>query len=676
MPTNIEIWRSLISGIVINRINPHGDIGEPGWSVWGEEVPACSRKHNKTYWHGATQYPQLSAVMPTAFITREVYNYLVGHGQLEGIRSKIRGVVENTYAKEISWPGGGTCWTLDPSSIIPGLPEPKITCTPAGSFTSVPSQIAASTKTGFPVLTTTLPVILPITNRCVSTFDKVATASRTIQGVLPVIFSINDIDLATVYPTEKIETPLAWYYAAKIDLATYLPAWKHLLSTATTALTLKARVDEQIIHNCTASGRPVGDAGFKAFSAEVTIPVSVCECDEGETRNPEYCWDWSTINTEICSGGLWTPTGAACPVMPAHGTKGGETTCWDGSVIDTQIFDANVKKWIPTGATCPVMPGPGEVRGATTCWDGSVICAEKFDAVTKTWVPTGATCPVMPGPEELRGLTTCWDGSEVYAEMFNATLMRWVPTGATCPVMPGPGEVRGATTCWDGSVIHAEVFRAGTWVPSGEACPTRLPGRVMEMAAPTIVYEGQPVDVVVQVFCGAALSSGEPATLTVDGVDVRTKNTGAGEVSFRWTATGTGMRKVCVDIPANPICPVAGRLCRTITVSAYVGELAEQIKAEKAAYEEELARLRELRRVARRPVRPGAPGVVMVPPSLAGAIVEIGGVPTTIPEGGIPIVVPPGETVVTIIEEGIRRTIPVEVLPGETVTLPTLPGGI
>ena len=202
-----------------------------------------------------------------------------------------------------------------------------------------------------------------------------------------------------------------------------------------------------------------------------------------------------------------------------------------------------------------------------------------------------------------------------------------------------------------------------------------MPERVIRIAAPNIVYEGQAIDIVAQAFCGSALSSDEPATLTVDGVDVQTKNTSAGGVKFRWTAKGTGMRRVCVTIPANPKCPAAGSGCKTVTVSAYVAGIGEQIKAEKAAYEEELARLRELKRIERRPLSERAPGVVKIPASLAGVIVEIGGVPTTIPEGGMPIVVSPGENIVTVIKKGVRTDVPVMVPPGGTVILPELPGG-
>ena len=223
-------------------------------------------------------------------------------------------------------------------------------------------------------------------------------------------------------------------------------------------------------------------------------------------------------------------------------------------------------------------------------------------------------------------------------------------------------------------MIFTEVFRAGAFVPTGETCPPMPVKRTMELAIPKIVYEGQPVDIVVQSYYGATPSSGEPANLTIDGAPVQTMNTSAGTVKFRWTAANVGMRRVCVRIPGNPVCEVPGSVCRTITVSAYVSGLVEQIKKEKAAYDVEIERLRKLRDIERaRLRRVGIPGMVRIPPSLAGSIIDIGGVLTTVPPEGISIRVPAGETIVTIIEEGVRKPVPVLVSPGETITLPPLP---
>jgi len=204
------------------------------------------------------------------------------------------------------------------------------------------------------------------------------------------------------------------------------------------------------------------------------------------------------------------------------------------------------------------------------------------------------------------------------------------------------------------------------------------PARVMDMAIPGIMYEGQAVDIVVQSSHDLIPSSGEPATLVIDDTTIRTKNTSAGTVTFRWTATGVGMHRVCVNIPENPVCAAPGSTCKTIMVSAEVPGLAEQIQREKAAYEEELERLRELREIEREePIVAVTPGSISIPSLLAGATVEIGGVTYTVPEGGITVPADPGETIVTVIEEGVKKIVPVIVSPGEIVILPlpSLPGG-
>lgn len=583
-----------LSFLVITEVWPYGDIREPGWSLRGE-THKCSLHHSHRYWHGATQLT-LDAVMPTAYLTRTVYNKLKDLGEIEGIRSKIKGVVEDDWRVEVPNPyyGGGTCWALDLDKVIPCLPEPHVTCRVTGSFTEVPDFISILVVGTTPTPAyKSLPVTLSLTESCL--YDGIATSPLDLIGKFPVTLSIDDVDIGTFYPTNQ--DPITFKNLITFDLYSYIDVWTPLLTPATREFKIKARFAKQTMHNMTSGGTPVQDACFEQFSAETTIPVVFGECLNETKRYP--------------------------------------TTCWDGTIVYAEICRDN--EWVPTGETCPPMPADGEGRNPTTCWDGTIIYAEKFDTTLKKWVPTGATCPVKVCTE---------------------------------------GEKRNPIICWDGTVIQTEICRDNAWVPSGETCPTTLPERVIRLALPKIVYEGQAVDIIAQVYCGSALSTGEPATLTVDGVDVQTKSTSAGEVRFRWTAKGTGIRKVCVYIPENLKCPVAGSECETITISAYVGDIREQIKSEKEAYEEELARLRELRRLERKPAGASAPGVVMIPPSLAGTVVEVGGIPTTIPPGGLPIVVHPGETIVTVIKEGIKNNIPVVVLPGETITLPIPPGGL
>ena len=194
----------------------------------------------------------------------------------------------------------------------------------------------------------------------------------------------------------------------------------------------------------------------------------------------------------------------------------------------------------------------------------------------------------------------------------------------------------------------------------------------MGMAIPKIVYEGQPVDIAVESYYGATPSSGEPATLTIDGIEIDTMDTSAGSVMFRWTAEGVGMRRVCVSTPANPVHDFPGSVCDTIMVSAYVPGLAELVKTEKTAYEEELSRLRDLRKVSRDILRGvTSRGEIKIPATLEGLVVEIGGASYIVPPGGVNVPVNPGDNIVTIIRDGVREIVSVIVSPGGVVTLPT-----
>lgn len=463
-----------------------------------------------------------------------------------------------------------------PNDWTPMMGEPGPICTISGSL-SAPSQISAIINNGHPELTTTsLPVTLPLTISCVA--DGGVVSPPAIAGALPVTFSINDIDIATLYPASAIT----------FDLASYLTVWGRLLSGTTTALTLKARTES----------KKIGGMQIKAFSTEIAIPVSIAYA-EGTKRNPTTCWDGSEINTEVFSGGAWVPSGEVCPAKPPGGAKRASTTCWDGSIIYGEVF-----------------------RGG-----------------------------------------------------------KWVPTGAKCPAAPPAGTKRNKTTCWDGSVIHTEVFAGGAWIPTGEKCPEKFVRRTLEIAAPRIAYEGQPIAIAARAFCGAAASHNEDAKLTIDGAIIETKKTKAGEVSFRWTAKGVGMRKVCVNIPASPSCQVPITECETMMVSAYVAGIAEQIKKEKAAYEKRLGELKKRKRIeAGKATRPGAPGYVRIPATLAGSVINVGGVAVTVPPGGTTVPVPSGDSIVSVILEGIPTNVPVLVSPGEVINLPTgglpgLPGG-
>ena len=85
------------SGTVIDRITRVGDVGEPGYSAYGEELESCTYSGSPDDWHGATQ-GSLSGLLPTCYITESVYTFLTDD-EIESCRSKIRGIVPNSYVK-------------------------------------------------------------------------------------------------------------------------------------------------------------------------------------------------------------------------------------------------------------------------------------------------------------------------------------------------------------------------------------------------------------------------------------------------------------------------------------------------------------------------------------------------------------------------------------------------
>ena len=113
---------------IISNISRVGDVGEPGYSVSGEDVPACRKSGSHDGWHGATQ-GNLRDVMPTCYITRSVYNFLTESERNE-IRSRVRGVCENDCVHRIPNPyyGGGQCWALNESKIVTDFPYPRDPC--------------------------------------------------------------------------------------------------------------------------------------------------------------------------------------------------------------------------------------------------------------------------------------------------------------------------------------------------------------------------------------------------------------------------------------------------------------------------------------------------------------------------------------------------------------------
>ena len=307
-----------------------------------------------------------------------------------------------------------------------------------------------------------------------------------------------------------------------------------------------------------------------------------------------------------------------------------------------------------------------------TCEDGSEVTTHRCTG--GKLVPTGEVCPDTPaGCTEgaFKSEIICPDGSRIYLDKCVDGV--WVDSGEGCPDESGAktGDKRLPAMCRDGSTIYQEVFVDGTWIPSGATCPEDLPKRTMLAAVPKIMYEGQVVDIIAGIYIGAAPSTDETATLTIDDVAVSQMNTKAGEVTFRWTAAGVGMHDLCITIPANENSPTPGRVCKTIMVSADIGSIKERVKIEMDAYNEELETLRKKKQLVREELKKYVrPGRISFPAYLAGAIIEIGGVPRTVPPGGTTIPIPAGDHQIVTTIDGIRKIIRVIVLPGEEVFLP------
>jgi len=99
----------VIRGTVIDRITRSGDVGEPGYSAFGQSLRKCTYSGSKDDWHGATQ-GSLSGLLPTCYITEGVYTFLT-KDEIESCRSRIRGIVPNSYAHRYrECPDSGKCY--------------------------------------------------------------------------------------------------------------------------------------------------------------------------------------------------------------------------------------------------------------------------------------------------------------------------------------------------------------------------------------------------------------------------------------------------------------------------------------------------------------------------------------------------------------------------------------
>lgn len=105
---------------------------------------------------------------------------------------------------------------------------------------------------------------------------------------------------------------------------------------------------------------------------------------------------------------------------------------------------------------------------------------------------------------------------------------------------------------------------------------TQLTGRQVHLFVPLQVPEGYPVDLVAQISCGGAPSSGELVIFTVDGEVVGQAETSAGQAKVTWKASAdpSRNRKICARVPRNAVCPGVDEsfTCKMLTVLKGVDE--------------------------------------------------------------------------------------------------------
>jgi len=253
----------------------------------------------------------------------------------------------------------------------------------------------------------------------------------------------------------------------------------------------------------------VGDHNFNLVIRDFSFIENAPDvtCTEGEKRNPETCWDGSTIHKEVCRDNRWVPTGETCPtrpptptppttptpvisfeIIPNNVTGGNKVTIrgtWDFKGLPNRERVAiykNYPKWYciyqrsgvgNTGSfefeyTTPIVDRDisTHITGIIQDTSYNIVAQSKVSLIIK---------PLRVCTEgEKRNPETCWDGTKILREVCRDN--RWVPTGQACPPrVCTEGEKRNPETCWDGTKIHKEVCSGNRWVPTGETCPARPP---------------------------------------------------------------------------------------------------------------------------------------------------------------------------------------------------------
>lgn len=252
---------ALTSGTVIDRITRVGDIGEPGYSAYGQRLPECTGSGSQDDWHGATQ-DNLSALLPTCYITESVYSYLTD-GEIESVRGRIRGIVPNSYAHKY-YKGRDRfgkqiyCWAFKPGTEARPLPplDPceGVVCEDVCINADKYSQTCVSEGE----------------NAGECTFDQLIKANSP-------------------------------------DCPGYDPCEGVVCEDVCDGTDLYESVCE--------GGACVRGRLIEPSSVECGYVPHVC--NEGELRSPTTCEDGSVIYGEMCSNNAWVPTGYTCEDAPA-----------------------------------------------------------------------------------------------------------------------------------------------------------------------------------------------------------------------------------------------------------------------------------------------------------------------------------------------------------------------
>lgn len=194
-------------------------------------------------------------------------------------------------------------------------------------------------------------------------------------------------------------------------------------------------------------------------------------------------------------------------------------------------------------------------------------------------------------------------------------------------------------TCPDGTEIVKAVCEKNAatgknyWKLTGNKCPIELGKTVKILVYPETAkleaFDEQEITITAAVMCGVTPSSGENATLLIDGKETAFGKTSSGFVSFKWKATvePSKTHKICVNVPKSSVCDKFGSAtdCKTITVSRVIPEISEQLLKEREAYlatleakRREREKIRELALLIKPPevpsiIKPVVTGTIHIP---------------------------------------------------------------